>query len=124
MSSSIAVIGQRIRMLRQKMELTQEELGKVFNVNKTTISHYEKGERCPSIEMLIRISDYFDVTILYILGINNIGKDDGKEIRLSDEEIEFIKEIRKISSYESLIVNPKNYAKLIDIKTANYKIKM
>lgn len=122
--SSMVVIGQRIRALRQKMELTQEDLGKVFNVNKTTISHYEKGERCPSIEMLIRISDYFDVTILYILGINNIGKSNKKEFRLSDEEIEFVNEIRKISSYESLILNPKKYAKLIEMKISDYKIKI
>ncbi len=120
--SNIVVIGERIRRLRIDKGLTQKELGKILNMNKTTISHYEKGERCPSIETLILISDYFNVDIKYILGINNLGKSYNSEIKLSDEEIMFIKEIRKISSYKNLIINPKSYVKLIALRTTDYKM--
>jgi len=119
----VVVIGERIRKLRNSKGLTQKELGKLLNMNKTTISHYEKGERSPSIETLIKISDYFKVDIKYTLGMNNIGKSPDREIKLSDEEIEFITEIRKISVYKNIIKNPVNYAKIIDIKTNGYDIK-
>lgn len=119
----VVVIGERIRKLRNSKGLTQKELGKILSMNKTTISHYEKGERSPSIETLIKISDYFKVDIKYILGMNNIGKSYDKEIKLSDEEIEFLTEIRKISVYKNIINNPVNYAKLIDMKTSGYEIK-
>ena len=120
--SNIIMIGERIRMLRINKGLTQKDLGNILNMNKTTISHYEKGERCPSIETLIQISDYFGVDITYVLGMNNIGKSYDSEIKLSDEEIIFVKEIRKIPGYKNLIVNPKGYAKLIALRTTDYKM--
>ena len=120
--SNIIMIGERIRMLRINKGLTQKDLGNILNMNKTTISHYEKGERCPSIETLIQISDYFGVDITYVLGKNNIGKSYDSEIKLSDEEIIFVKEIRKIPGYKNLIVNPKGYAKLIALRTTDYKM--
>ena len=41
--SNIIMIGERIRMLRINKGLTQKDLGNILNMNKTTISHYEKG---------------------------------------------------------------------------------
>ncbi len=120
--SNVVVIGERIKRLRLSKGLTQKELGNILNMNKTTISHYEKGERCPAIETLILMSEYFDVDIKYILGINNLGKSYSSEIKLSDEEIIFIKEIRKINSYKNLIINPEGYAKLIALRTMDYKM--
>ena len=120
--SNIVIIGERIKTLRRNNGLTQKDLGKILNMNKTTISHYEKGERCPSIETLVQVADYFNVDITYILGMNNIGKSYDSEIKLSDEEIIFVKEIRKLPSYKNLIVNPKGYAKLIALRTTDYKM--
>ena len=54
--------------------------------------------------------------------MNNIGKSYDSEIKLSDEEIIFVKEIRKIPGYKNLIVNPKGYAKLIALRTTDYKM--
>jgi len=42
-----------IRGLREDKDLTQSELGKIFNVNQITISQYERGTRALSIEMLV-----------------------------------------------------------------------
>ena len=41
------LIGPRIKLLRQKRGISQEELGKVLNLSKTTISHYENQTRIP-----------------------------------------------------------------------------
>lgn len=58
-----------IRGLREDKDLTQSELGKIFNVNQITISQYERGTRALSIEMLILYAKYFNVSADYIIGL-------------------------------------------------------
>lgn len=57
-----------LRMLRLAHGLTQQELAEHLGISPVTISGYELGRREPSIEMLERIADYFDVTVDYLLG--------------------------------------------------------
>ena len=51
-----------IRGLREDKDLTQSELGKIFNVNQITISQYERGTRALSIEMLVLYAKFFNVS--------------------------------------------------------------
>lgn len=57
-----------LKMLRLQHGLTQQELAEHLELSPVTISGYELGRREPSIEMLERIADYFDVTVDYLLG--------------------------------------------------------
>jgi len=61
-------IGERIKELRNKNELTQEELGKKINVGKTTISNYENNYSKPNCEALIKLANTLDTTTDYLLG--------------------------------------------------------
>lgn len=61
----------RLKRLRLKHKLTQEQLGKKINVTKVSISGYENGTRSPDIETLQKIADVFDVSIDYLLGRSN-----------------------------------------------------
>ena len=58
----------RIKELRIAKGVTQEELGKVLNVQKAAISKYENGRVEPSIEVLKLASKFFDVSTDYLLG--------------------------------------------------------
>lgn len=82
--------GKRLKELRLKKRLTQEELGKVIHVSKVSISGYESGNRTPDTETLQRLADYFDVTTDYLLGRsdnpNLTGKDE-KDIAKKLESI-------------------------------------
>ncbi len=118
------VIGQKIKELRKKGQLTQKELAKILDIGKASLSHYEKGERAIPLEVLIKIANYFETDINYILGINNIIKSDKKVFYASDKEIKFLEEMRKISTYQNILISPKNYARLIERKTKDYKIKI
>lgn len=60
--------GDRLRSLREEKELSQEELGKVLSAAKSTISQYELGKRNPDPDTLIKLADYFYVSIDYLLG--------------------------------------------------------
>lgn len=63
--------GQRLRMLRTEKNMTQEELGKLMNVGKASVSLYEKNERTPDQQTLMKTADYFDVSVDYLLGRSN-----------------------------------------------------
>lgn len=59
--------GERLRELREKRGLTQEELGKKINQKKANISKYETGKLQPSIETIDFLANYFNVTADYLL---------------------------------------------------------
>ena len=58
----------RLRELRKSKGISQLRLALDLNTNQNTISRYETGEREPGISELIRIADYFDVSIDYLVG--------------------------------------------------------
>ena len=57
----------RLKELRKKKKLTQQALATALHMNQNTISRYETGEREAGYEELIRIADYFRVSIDYLL---------------------------------------------------------
>ena len=67
------IFGERLKKLRSNRHMTQDELGEIFNppLAQSTIGTYERGVRQPSLENLIIISNYFNVSIDYLLGITD-----------------------------------------------------
>ena len=57
----------RLKELRKAKGISQLKLGMDLCMNQNTISRYETGEREPSITELIKIADYFNVSIDYLL---------------------------------------------------------
>ncbi|WP_110955005.1 helix-turn-helix domain-containing protein [Anaerosinus massiliensis] len=55
--------GENLRRLREHRAITQDVLGKLLNVSQSTIAYYESGKKQPSLETLIVIADYFEVSI-------------------------------------------------------------
>ena len=58
----------RIRELRKARHMTLKQLGAVFGIAESTISQYETGKRQPDNETLLKLGEFFDVTVDYILG--------------------------------------------------------
>jgi transcriptional regulator with XRE-family HTH domain len=65
---------ERIKILRETKGLNQQGLALKLNVSRSSISYYETGERKPDLDMLILLSDFFDVSIDYLVGRSNIKK--------------------------------------------------
>ena len=59
---------ERLRLLRQKRGLSQQELAKKLGISNSTVSMYERGERSPDLEMLELIGDFFNVDTDYLIG--------------------------------------------------------
>ena len=72
----------RLKSLRESNNLSQSELGDLLGVSRGSISFYEKAERVPDIEFLVKTANYFDVSLDYL-----VGKTDAKTC---DKDIQFI----------------------------------
>ena len=62
----------RLKELRMEKGVSQQEIGKLVNMSKMAISHWEKGHSEPSISQLILLSEFFDVTVDYLIGKTDI----------------------------------------------------
>lgn len=66
------MFGKRLKQLREDNDLRQEDVGKIVNVEKSTVSQWESGKRTPDVETIMKLADYFNVSIDYILGKTDI----------------------------------------------------
>ncbi len=60
--------GNRLRQLRKEKKLRQDDVAEDLNVSRQTISKYERGVRQPDYFMLMKIADYYHVSIDYLFG--------------------------------------------------------
>lgn len=66
----------RIRELREDNDKKQAELAKYLNIQRNTYSNYECGKINIPIEQLIRIADFYDVSLDYLVGRDRKRKPD------------------------------------------------
>ena len=59
---------ERLRSLRTERNVTQKDLGELLGVKNFSIYTYEKGRSEPTIDGLIALADFFDVSIDYLVG--------------------------------------------------------
>ena len=64
----MASFGDRLRFLREEKDISQEELGNIINAAKSTISQYELNKRNPDPDTLIKIADFFNASVDWLLG--------------------------------------------------------
>ena len=62
---------ERLKQLRQQEGLTQRELAKSIEVGRTTISEYESGKIVPKQEGLLKLANYFNVSVDYLTGVSD-----------------------------------------------------
>ncbi len=64
------MFGERFKNLRTNKGLNQVEIAKVFDVTKQCVSNWENENIMPSVDMLVKIADYFNVSADYLLGLS------------------------------------------------------
>ncbi|KGG81087.1 hypothetical protein Y919_02725 [Caloranaerobacter azorensis H53214] len=107
-------IGTRIRELRKSYKLTQFELAEKLNIAQSTIGMIETNKREPSNELLVKIANFFNVSIDYLLGrtdIRNPEKELTLEDELTPEEKELLKKIKEDPELSILFHDLKNAPK-------------
>lgn len=61
----------RLKTLRKEKELSQKQLAEILNTTNSSICDWESGRAEPNIEMLIKIAKFFDVSVDYVLGLED-----------------------------------------------------
>ena len=56
-----------LKEIRKKKGLNQLKVAMDLNISREALSYYENGKRNPDLAMLIKLSDYFDVSIDYLI---------------------------------------------------------
>ena len=89
--SMIKEFSENLKKLRNKKGLTQTQLAEKLWLNKSIISAYENQQRMPSLDVLIKLSYEFNVSMEYLLGL---GKENTIDITgLNDEQISIIAQL-------------------------------
>ena len=61
------MVFKNIRAIREDNDIKRKEVAKILNVSQNTYSQYENGVIALTAEMLIKLSDFYDVSIDYLL---------------------------------------------------------
>jgi len=62
---------ERLKELRLDKKVSQKEISKEIGLSEKTISHYESGYSEPSLDILVKLCVYFNVTADYLLGLSD-----------------------------------------------------
>lgn len=126
------MIGKRIQQLRKEKDLTQEELSLELAVSRSSLSLYETDRREPDGETLLKIADYFDVSLDYLFGRNKHFSNDQnnstqpqiEEITsLSENELELLEIFRRINNERDQIKLIGRFDEIVEQMTNTKKIK-
>ena len=58
----------RIKDLREDHDLSQKDIAKLLNISQVAYSYYEIGKRSIPLELLIKLADFYNVSLDYIVG--------------------------------------------------------
>lgn len=58
---------QRIRDMRKDADLSQAKLGEILHISQRSYSHFETGTRSLPVDVLIKLADFYDVSVDYLL---------------------------------------------------------
>lgn len=62
---------ERLKEIREERELTQQQVAKVLNVDRSTYAGYETGKDTIPLRRLNKLSDYYKISIDYLTGLSN-----------------------------------------------------
>ncbi|RKL61433.1 XRE family transcriptional regulator [Thermoanaerobacteraceae bacterium SP2] len=64
-------LGDNLKQLRQKIGLRQEDVAKMVGVERSTLANWERGAKQPGLEILVKLSQLFGVSLNELVGLNN-----------------------------------------------------
>lgn len=65
------IFAKNIKDLREDNDISQTKLAELLQISQRAYSHYERGDREISLDSLVRIADYYSVSVDYLLGRTN-----------------------------------------------------
>lgn len=85
------MLSENLKNIRKAKGLSQEELAIKLNVVRQTISKWEKGLSVPDSEMLIRIAEELDTTVMVLLG-ETVEQEESADVKILSPKLEMLNE--------------------------------
>ena len=87
----------RIKDLREDRDLRQSDLANATGIDQRTISNYETGKTSPDAYALIKLADFFDVSIDYLVGRTSVDfSSSTKREKIIDRIINDLEELKRL----------------------------
>lgn len=102
----------RIKELRKDAHISQQQLADVIQISQQSINKYENHNVQPDLQTLIRIAEYFNVSVDYLIGFSDYPKRfSAHEPPFTEEELQFLSLFNKLNAEEkeSILLILKNY---------------
>lgn len=123
------MIGKKLQQLRKKKNLTQEDLSEKLGISRSSLSLYEIDKREPDGETLVRIADYFDVSLDHLFGRALLTKDENNITQsylenintLSENEHELLELFRSVKNDKDQYKLLGRFEEIISQMTGDFK---
>lgn len=86
------MLAKKLRMLRKQRDVTQSVIGKLCGVSSQAVAKWENGTSAPDYQTLPKLAKYFDVSLDYLLGEEEIVHKKGFMLRDSNSTIAYVGE--------------------------------
>lgn len=102
------MIGKQLKYLRELKRKSQQEVCSILNIEQSTLANYENDKRVPKIDILIKLAEYYNVSVDYLLGLKKSNSETNDCYNYFYEEGDANWFIRKIAkekeiSYEDML---------------------
>ena len=115
------MLGDRLRAIRKEYGLTQQNIADVLGVDRTTYTVYEGGSITPSPATLVKLSQIYNVTVGYLIGVEEnhpelrkIPEEKQREKLLSSDPISLLKKEEKELLLYFRVISDEEKRKIID----------
>lgn len=103
-------LGERLRVCRENKDLKQIDVSKALHINNKTLSSYEVGTTMPDIETLGQLSQFYEVSLPWLLGIDSLHSHVHADIiasleRLNKCEVESVREFIEFLEFKKCKTN-------------------
>lgn len=85
--------GKTLKTLRNNRNISATKLSEDLNIHRGSLSNWETGRRTPDSEMLLKIANYFNVSVDYLLGNDTNNTDDTDLFNLKGD-VRFLKKVK------------------------------
>lgn len=94
------MFGKRLRNVRMYNKNTQQSIADLLDLNLGSYQKYEQEERVPSLNIIVKIADIFNIPVDYLLGRDEYLKSIGIEINIPEAPMKKRKKIKQKSDAE------------------------
>ncbi len=98
------IFAEILQGLREDNDITRKDLAAILNISVSTLGMYEQGRREPNIDMLIKIADYFNVPLDFLVGRKNFVSKENIGAEMLAEALAFKRKFDKLPMNEKNIV--------------------